>query len=475
MKFNVNIKNFGKIQNANIVLSNFTVIAGKNGCGKSFVTRAFYSFFNTINKDHLTKDLLKYIGETDYFLNDILSNKTLNKKEILSLTLMKQSIDDCVNFIQSNINAHYLTEQFLLKKQIEEKLDNIINNFNDFKQELGNKKKKSSFVRELDVLEHIIFNLTNLAKNPEQNIAKSIEQDLRFELQENFQLSKLSQLVNYHNNKEFSFDFEKLGTISVQFNKEKAQDQIAFQLNRSSIDEFQQLNNIVYIESPIFWKIRPALNLIKRNQLINRSIRSKFFQKELLGIPKYFFDLSNLLEVNYTLSPIVSKFEKISSNLKSAIGGKFDISESGDIFFKEENCKNTAFSLYLTSTGTTNLGMLSLLLDKGIISDGSYLFIDEPEINLHPNWQKIMVECLLELSKLNVHVVIATHSIDMIKCIELLINKNQDLVNNEHFAINQLSSEGSSINAEESISNKITAIKDDLGESFLQMFLEENG
>ncbi|OTQ63542.1 hypothetical protein B6C97_00820, partial [Gilliamella apis] len=77
--------------------------------------------------------------------------------------------------------------------------------------------------------------------------------------------------------------------------------------------------------------------------------------------------------------------------------------------------------------------------------------------------------------KLNVHVVIATHSIDMIKCIELLINKNQDLVNNEHFAINQLSSEGSSINAEESISNKITAIKDDLGESFLQMFLEENG
>ncbi|OTQ39091.1 AAA family ATPase, partial [Gilliamella apis] len=74
MKFNVNIKNFGKIQNANIVLSNFTVIAGKNGCGKSFVTRAFYSFFNTINKDHLTKDLLKYIGETDYFLNDILSN-----------------------------------------------------------------------------------------------------------------------------------------------------------------------------------------------------------------------------------------------------------------------------------------------------------------------------------------------------------------------------------------------------------------
>lgn len=474
MKFNVNIQNFGKIQSANIVLSNFTVIAGKNGCGKSFVTRAFYSFFNTINKDHLTKDLLKYIGETNYFLDDILSNNKLNKKEISSLISMKQSIDDCVNFIQNNINAHYLTEQFLLKKQIEEKLNNIINNFDNFKHELGDKKKKIYFINELTILENAISNLSDLGKDANRLIARSIEQELRTELQENFQLARLSQLINHHNNNKFSFDFEKLGKISVQFNKDKTQDQIAFLLNSSSIDEFQQLNNIVYIESPIFWKIRPALNLIKRNQLINRSIRSKLFQKELLGIPKYFFDLSNLLEINYTLSPIVSKFEKISSNLKNAIGGEFDISDNGDIFFKEKNCKNTAFSLYLTSTGTTNLGMLSLLLDKGIISDGSYLFIDEPEINLHPNWQRIMVESLLELSKLNVHVVIATHSIDMIKCIELLINKNQNLVKNEHFAINQLSSEGISINDKESISNKITAIKDDLGESFLQMFLEEN-
>ncbi|OCG35706.1 MULTISPECIES: AAA family ATPase [Gilliamella] len=475
MKFNVNIENFGKIQNANITLSNFTVIAGRNGCGKSFVTRAFYSFFNTINKDHLTKNLLNDIGVTDFFLNKILSTSKLNTKETTSLLLMKQAIDDCVNFIQHNVDAHYLSEQFLLTKQLNEKLKNIINNFKDFKNELGSKQKIQSFVEELIGLDDIIHNLDLLAKDPINNIAKSIEQDLRSELQENFQIAKLSQLINYNNNKKFSFNFEKLGTISLQYNEREKQDSIAFELNSASIDQFQQLNNIVYIESPIFWKIRPALNLIKRNQFLNRSLRSKFFQKELLGIPKYFFDLSNLLEVNYTLSPIVTKFEEISSTLKDAIGGKFDISDSGDILFKEKNCENSSFSLYLTSTGTTNLGMLSLLLDKGIISDGSYLFIDEPEINLHPNWQRMMVECLLELSKLNVHVVIATHSIDMIKCIELLINKNEDLVSNDHFAINQLSSEGISINNEENIFNKIKAIKDDLGESFLQMFLEENG
>ena len=95
MKFNVNIENFGKIQNASITLSNFTVITGKNGCGKSFVTKAFYSFFNTINKDHLTKNLFNTI-ETNRFgvLQILLKSNRLNNKERILISSMKLSIDE---------------------------------------------------------------------------------------------------------------------------------------------------------------------------------------------------------------------------------------------------------------------------------------------------------------------------------------------------------------------------------------------
>lgn len=476
MKFNVNIENFGKIQNASITLSNFTVITGKNGCGKSFVTKAFYSFFNTINKDHLTKNLFNTIETTRFgVLQILLKSNRLNNKERILISSMKLSIDECLDFINSSFNTHYLSEQFLLKQQLAEKLNNIIDNYKKFEIEIGNKKKKEYFLKELETLNKNIFNLGLLAEKPIENIAKSIEQDLRIELQDNFQVTKLSQLINYNNKNKFSFSFEKLGTISLQYNEVEKQDKIQFKLDSASIDEFRQLNNIVFLESPIFWKLRPSLNLFKRNQFINRSLRSKVSQRELLGVPKYFFDLSDLLEISYTSLPIINNFEKISTSLKNAIGGKFDISDSGDIFYKENIYKNSPFSLHLTANGITNLGMLSLLLDKGIISDGSYLFIDEPEANLHPDWQIIMLECLLELSKSNVHVVIATHSIDMIKCIELLIKRNTNEVSEDHFAINQLSSEGRSINDDEDIFYKINAIKNDLGKAYVDMFLEENG
>ncbi len=101
----------------------------------------------------------------------------------------------------------------------------------------------------------------------------------------------------------------------------------------------------------------------------------------------------------------------------------------------------------ITATGVTNLGVIGLLLKKNVISKGSFVFIDEPEVNLHPAWQKIMIETLYQLSRMGINVVIATHSIDMIRYIENIMNDltgGRDL--NEHFAINRLSNEGVSLN-----------------------------
>ncbi|HBR4688327.1 TPA: AAA family ATPase, partial [Klebsiella pneumoniae] len=39
MKFDIDIKNFGKIKNAKVNIRPFTIIAGPNSSGKSFVTK----------------------------------------------------------------------------------------------------------------------------------------------------------------------------------------------------------------------------------------------------------------------------------------------------------------------------------------------------------------------------------------------------------------------------------------------------
>lgn len=117
------------------------------------------------------------------------------------------------------------------------------------------------------------------------------------------------------------------------------------------------------------------------------------------------------------------------------------------------------------------MGLIGLLLKRNVIAEGSFIFVDEPEVNLHPAWQKIMIEVLYQLSLSGVNIVIASHSIDMMKYIENIMDEYSDEELPEHFAINGLSSTGESI---ENISPRqaIQKIKNDLGSPFYEMMME---
>ncbi|TOD56671.1 AAA family ATPase, partial [Vibrio parahaemolyticus] len=72
----------------------------------------------------------------------------------------------------------------------------------------------------------------------------------------------------------------------------------------------------------------------------------------------------------------------------------------------------------------------------------------EPEVNLHPAWQRVLVDVLYRLSKSGINIVMASHSVDMMKYIEnIMEDLDEDEINN-HFAVTQMSKEGRSINNE---------------------------
>lgn len=114
--------------------------------------------------------------------------------------------------------------------------------------------------------------------------------------------------------------------------------------------------------------------------------------------------------------------------------------------------------------------MIALLLRKGAILPGTFLFIDEPEVHLHPSWQMIFVDILYKLSKRGVNVVIASHSIDIMKAIENIMESDDN--QQTHFGINQLSSDGTSVEVSESNFKRIASIKEDLGNPFYEMTME---
>lgn len=124
--------------------------------------------------------------------------------------------------------------------------------------------------------------------------------------------------------------------------------------------------------------------------------------------------------------------------------------------------------LNMVSSGISNLGLIALLIKQNILSKGSYLFIDEPEVNLHTEWQHVMLDVLVELSKRDVMVVIATHSLDMIYRFENVVSQEKQLVAADHFSLNRLTQEGTSILSEGLITD-IRRAKEDLGRPYVEL------
>ena len=71
------------------------------------------------------------------------------------------------------------------------------------------------------------------------------------------------------------------------------------------------------------------------------------------------------------------------------------------------------------ASGIKNVTVLKRLVANGILHKGSLLIIDEPEVNLHPDWQMKFAEILVMLRKvLHIQVLINTHSPYFMRAIE---------------------------------------------------------
>ena len=67
MHSNIELKTLGKIKEANIQIRPFTVIAGCNSSGKSFITKSLYSLFSGVrnpNTEYLTVELIHELSQS---------------------------------------------------------------------------------------------------------------------------------------------------------------------------------------------------------------------------------------------------------------------------------------------------------------------------------------------------------------------------------------------------------------------------
>lgn len=102
-----------------------------------------------------------------------------------------------------------------------------------------------------------------------------------------------------------------------------------------------------------------------------------------------------------------SAFEKYAIELENLIEGNVYIDHNGSIKYKLPDNKN--LSMHIVSSTVKSLAGIIIYL-RHLAQDGDIIFIDEPELNLHPVNQRFFARILAKLTNAGIKVVISTHS-----------------------------------------------------------------
>lgn len=117
---------------------------------------------------------------------------------------------------------------------------------------------------------------------------------------------------------------------------------------------------------------------------------------------------------------LVQQFsEPFLEPLENAMGGTIEFDKNGRFYLKTPGGR---MEIPLVAEGLRKLGMLARLIATGALFEQGYLFWDEPEANLNPRLIKSEAKSLLNLSRAGIQVFIATHSLFLLREIDILLS-----------------------------------------------------
>ena len=459
MSFKVAIKNIGKLADAELRIGRFTVFAGPNNTGKSFVSKLLYSLFESMNENHAETYVNKLLKPVRDNFTSLMQRELPDDIES-KLLLLFNEIKELESLARKADNFERLNEVCLSLRSREKKMHQI--GIDVSKPSSDTFWRDNIFWKEYteldDSMKIMKRTLDEFATVPDQALGESIvSSGMRNKIQQNliqnFQVPRLSDLSNEENALS-KVIVENFGSF------EFSNGEIRFDIDVSWIKQLQQHSRVIYLESPVYWKLKNALEDINPSP----GFFSRAGRERLTGIPGYFYDLARALKFQYTgAMAFPDVYERLTGS--DVMGGKIAISKTGDLSFQENGRR---FSLPVTAMGIANLGILALLIERKVLDKESYLFIDEPEAHLHTAWQVIMAETLFELSRQGVNVVIATHSADILKWLEVHVRKNPD--DEQLVALNRFSANGCAV--DEDFETRMAKIKQELTQPFSDLYLE---
>ncbi len=143
---------------------------------------------------------------------------------------------------------------------------------------------------------------------------------------------------------------------------------------------------------------------------------STLYQRHDLGFDATYYDLAHRLE-SPAIDAIDRKLATIAARLERLVGGTLHL-KSGRFVLEQQD--GVSMEIDLVAEGIRKIATLDYLIRNGSIRRGTTLFWDEPENDLNPRLIRPIAEVLLMSIDACVQIFIATHSLFLLRELEIL-------------------------------------------------------
>ena len=361
-KINIKINDFGPINKADIDLNKINVVGGNNATGKSTTSKLLNCFLKSNMEDRIDFALEHSRLQIDSLINNIYLALHVNQPEFVYLK-------DVREFGMSDNNDKVIPFNEL---RVEEKFHQIQIDYNRYYDENNDNERIKGMIKEIDDILTTIhieedkltilllkdflsseFNRKNLKFNSAFNgIVNGDEFDININLKDN------------------DFDSDNAFSANGYFNSE----------------------DVIYIDTFSFFETHAPWRTDYHH--------AGYITKVLM------FDNQEDLE-ELTDERLLKVIEKI----KEIVNGDIKFVNNKFTFIQDKTTEVDSLAITDAASGIKQLAIIQLLLANGELKPNSFLIFDEPEVNLHPDWQFKFAEILVLLAKeLNITIYLNSHS-----------------------------------------------------------------
>ena len=399
-EYAIKMRNLGPIKEANLTLRPLTVLAGPNNTGKTFCSKSLYSVFRALNADHLMVEFNDRAGPPRECL------QWLRGERYAASSPLVDELAEAVNrmeLVAKKCPAEGLTvrpeHKYPALAEAGEKVDSV---FDQLEPDLRHWSERK--------IEHGSGGLRELGRMTAGDIASAgFQSQVVRNFLNNFQIFRAEELKGKEGDSSIDINGKRILSLEEGWDG-KGWDGI--KAGTFPILQLRGRANVLFLESPALWRLKGVL---ESALLDSRNERTRS------DVPEHFRDLLAALPKEYSgKMPFPEVYRRLTEEV---IGGKIVRSDSGLLRFAESGGGN--YPLSRTATGVVNLGILAMLIERKLVDKGTFLFIDEPESNLHPRWQEIMAETLARLAAAGAHIVVATHSDWMLSAIANIVRRGE--------------------------------------------------